>query len=209
MICQACGLNNRLRLNAMALRSIVQNFGTEPKIYATEQLTPFADYLRREHPSAEFSEFISPNARPGSVNEHGIRHEDVTALSYPDASFDVLICLEVLEHVPNYQAAIAEFSRVLRPGGYLLLSVPTALGSDENIVRARVTPDGAIVHICTPEYHGDPLNPENGILCFYHFGWKLLSEIKIAGFRDAFNDMYWSLLLGNIGSGQVLTTAIR
>jgi glycosyltransferase involved in cell wall biosynthesis/SAM-dependent methyltransferase len=41
-----------------------------------------------------------------------------------DASFDVVVCTEVLEHIRKPQAAIDEFFRVLRPGGVLLISVP-------------------------------------------------------------------------------------
>src|SRR4051812_8914731 len=52
---------------------------------------------------------------------------DITAIPVPDASYDVVLCTEVLEHVPDPVAAIREMSRVLRPGGRLLLSAP--LGS--------------------------------------------------------------------------------
>jgi len=41
-----------------------------------------------------------------------------------DKSLDGVICSEVLEHVPNYQAALDEFARVLRPGGKLLITSP-------------------------------------------------------------------------------------
>ena len=49
---------------------------------------------------------------------------NIVSIPVPDASFDVILCSEVLEHVPNPVAAIAEFSRVLRPGGTLLLTAP-------------------------------------------------------------------------------------
>lgn len=45
-------------------------------------------------------------------------------LPFPDASFDVVVCLEVLEHITAHEAAVAEFLRVLRPGGRLIISVP-------------------------------------------------------------------------------------
>lgn len=50
---------------------------------------------------------------------------DVQAMvSVPDATFDTVLCSEVLEHVPRPSAAIREFARVLLPGGTLLLTVP-------------------------------------------------------------------------------------
>lgn len=48
-------------------------------------------------------------------------------LPFNDKSFDVVICSEVLEHVPSYQQLIAELVRVLKPGGRLALSVPKYL----------------------------------------------------------------------------------
>jgi SAM-dependent methyltransferase len=41
-----------------------------------------------------------------------------------DASFDTVLCTQVLEHVPRPGAALAEIARVLAPGGHLILSVP-------------------------------------------------------------------------------------
>lgn len=47
---------------------------------------------------------------------------DVQALGLRDASFDVVLCTEVLEHLPEPQRAADEMFRVLRPGGTLLLT---------------------------------------------------------------------------------------
>lgn len=49
--------------------------------------------------------------------------EDATALSYPDASFDALVCANALHVMPHPERALAEMKRVLVPGGRLL--VPT------------------------------------------------------------------------------------
>ena len=51
---------------------------------------------------------------------------DATALSFEDNTFDAIICSEVLEHLPDYHAALAEMHRVLKPGGRLCVSVPHA-----------------------------------------------------------------------------------
>jgi SAM-dependent methyltransferase len=49
---------------------------------------------------------------------------DVTRLPFADGSFDLVICSEVLEHIPDHQRAIHEVVRVLKPGQTLVVSVP-------------------------------------------------------------------------------------
>jgi SAM-dependent methyltransferase len=52
---------------------------------------------------------------------------DATAMPFPDGWFDVIIAAEVLEHIPADQAALAEISRVLAPGGTAAVTVPAWL----------------------------------------------------------------------------------
>lgn len=47
---------------------------------------------------------------------------DGAELPFPDASFDCIFCVDVLEHLPNPERFVRQFERVLRPGGQLLLS---------------------------------------------------------------------------------------
>ncbi|MBL8297677.1 MAG: class I SAM-dependent methyltransferase [Rhodanobacteraceae bacterium] len=51
---------------------------------------------------------------------------DAQQLPFQDASFDCLVVLDVLEHLPRPQASLIEAARVLRPGGKVLLHVPFA-----------------------------------------------------------------------------------
>ena len=51
---------------------------------------------------------------------------DITAIPAPDASFDAILCSEVLEHVPEPTNALDEFTRLLKPGGRLILTAPFA-----------------------------------------------------------------------------------
>jgi len=51
-----------------------------------------------------------------------VEQADATALRYPDKSFDLVVSLGVWHHVGNWEAALRESARVLRPGGKLLLA---------------------------------------------------------------------------------------
>jgi SAM-dependent methyltransferase len=55
-------------------------------------------------------------------NPHADLHGSIDAIPVEDAAFDVALCLQVLEHVPDPAAAVRELRRVVRPGGRVLLS---------------------------------------------------------------------------------------
>ena len=43
-----------------------------------------------------------------------MEHFDITAIPHPDDSFDAILCIHVLEHVPDDRAAMRELARVLK-----------------------------------------------------------------------------------------------
>jgi len=51
---------------------------------------------------------------------------DILSIPLPDHSVDAIMCTEVLEHIPDPIGAIKEFSRLVKPGGYLLVTAPFA-----------------------------------------------------------------------------------
>ncbi|MGH8551113.1 MAG: class I SAM-dependent methyltransferase [Methylococcales bacterium] len=63
------------------------------------------------------------------LHAHGIHAELVTtnaaSIDFPDNSFDVVFCHQTLHHIVAQEAALAEFFRVLKPGGMLLLAEST------------------------------------------------------------------------------------
>jgi len=60
----------------------------------------------------------APSVRPGAVQGNAL------ALPFEDASFERIIASEVLEHIPEDGAAMAELARVLKPGGVMAVTVP-------------------------------------------------------------------------------------
>ncbi len=75
-----------------------------------------------------------------------------------DASFDLVVCTEVLEHITHHENALAEFLRVLRPGGRLIISVPDKVLED---AWAEVNRYGNPYHlrVPTPEEFAALLKP--------------------------------------------------
>ena len=207
LVCSSCGLNNRMRA---ALHFIEHNLGAlrSDVLYLTEQLTPMYTALTKRYPILLGSEFLSDGTPRGAHNSSRIRFEDVTKLTFEGESIDCILTFDVLEHVPDYHAAIREFFRCLRARGKILISIPFALYSAETVTRARLGSNGEIEHILVPSYHGDPLNA-TGILCFYDFGWDFLDELRDAGFVNSALHFYWSLEYGYLGHAQFLISAER
>ena len=54
-----------------------------------------------------------------------VRKGDVCALPFGDNSFDLVLATDIIEHVDDDQQAIREIQRVLKPGGHVLITVPT------------------------------------------------------------------------------------
>jgi SAM-dependent methyltransferase len=65
---------------------------------------------------------------------------DVVRMPFEDASFDIVLCSHVLEHVPDDRTAIAEIRRVLRPGGRAIIIVPVKIERTEEFLDPSPRP---------------------------------------------------------------------
>ena len=97
----------------------------------------------------------------------GALRGDATCLPFPDDSFDVVITSEVLEHIQDDVAAIAEMYRVLKPGGIFAVTVPSWL---PEVINWRLSSD----------YHA-PASP-GGHLRIYS-ATELSAKLRAAGLR--------------------------
>lgn len=118
--CPNCRALQRHRLMALYLRR-------HPEIWRGRDVLHFA-------PEKAIRTLLRPEAaRYVAADLDAARGDlplDIERMDLDDASFDLGLCSHVLEHVDDH-AALAEFHRVLRPGGRLLLMVPIIEGWDE------------------------------------------------------------------------------
>lgn len=205
LLCPGCHLNNRMRATIHLFEGLLTPT-RDSAIFLTEQMTPLFTAMKKRYPTAVGSEYLGDRVPFGESDASGIRNESVTQLTFPDASFDFVISLEVFEHVPDFRQCFRECRRVLKADGSLLFTVPFDLGRPDNLVRAVVDEAGEIQHLLPPEYHGDPLNDE-GCLAFYRFGWELLDQVREAGFDSVTCYTYWSRHFGYLGANLSLFIA--
>lgn len=66
-----------------------------------------------------------------NIKRANIYNDINKGLPFRDASFDTVLCTEVLEHIPEPDSLIAESNRVLRKEGYLILTTPQVWGLHE------------------------------------------------------------------------------
>ncbi len=104
------------------------------------------------------------------------RNEDLQHMTFPDASFDLVVTMDVFEHLPFPEQAFREIARTLKPGGAHIFTVPCDFSAD-TLIRASVTPTGELIHHLPAVYHGNPID-QKGSLVFRDWGRDLPSVIR-------------------------------
>jgi len=99
---------------------------------------PFQDILEVGGGESGLTALLYPNARVTNLDSNPEYNQalcnqqervrfvsgDATALSFTSYSFDAVTMFDLLEHIPDHKKAVSEGLRVLRPGGFLLVSSP-------------------------------------------------------------------------------------
>jgi SAM-dependent methyltransferase len=113
---------------------------------------------------------------PRGEYKSGYRSEDLSALTFPDESFDLFITQDVFEHVMEPGLAFKEIARVLKPGGAHIFSMPWYPELKITRRRAKVE-DGQIIYLEDPVYHGNPVDPKKGSLVTFDWGQDFVDFI--------------------------------
>jgi SAM-dependent methyltransferase len=98
---------------------------------------------------------------------------DMMAIAFPEATFDLVVHSDTLEHIPEPRRALAECRRVLAPGGFCCFSVPVVIG---RLSRSRA----GLPH----SYHGAPGIELEDFIVHTEFGADIWSYVLEAGFRS-------------------------
>ena len=227
-LCRQCGSSNRKRQIAwVATRAVARSLQRPVEslrdlarvpgltVYNTETEGCLHEALK-DAPGYRASEYFGPGYESGT-SVRGIRHEDLTRLSFESGSFDLVLTTDVLEHVPDPYAAHAEIYRVLRPGGRHVFTVPFVTTSALDLVTAEPDANGNPVFLGEPLYHEDPVRPE-GIPVYRVFGLEMIVALGRIGFIPHVYDLHRpdagilqqpAVFRGHHGTGTIVFDAVR
>jgi hypothetical protein len=121
----------------------------------------------------------------------GVRCENLENQTFPDASFDLVITMDVMEHVFHPDEAHREIWRTLKPHGFHIHTTPIYPDVATTKIVATIADDGKVTHLETPEYHGNPVD-NKGALVTVRYGQdigELISkwapfDVEIRRFND-------------------------
>lgn len=184
-VCPTCRISSRMRFAVDVLEAAALPSGAS--VYITENKTKLSECLQKKEVMLQASEFLSRDALPGAERD-GTRHEDLHALTFQRDSFEMVICLDVLEHVEDPMTCLSELHRVLKTGALGVVTFPFFDRLPRTRVRAKYV-DGVLSNVEAPVFHSDWHGGQN--LVFHDFGWDFV-ERALAAFPGSVFVDYWS-----------------
>jgi len=168
--CELCNSIPRQRHVQHILNTVIPGW-KEMRIHES---SPCADYLKKVAPGYTASQYF-PEKDPGeSVGE--FTNQNLESLSFSDNTFDIFLSQDVLEHVFNPKMAIQEMLRVVKPGGYVIFTIPIFHGKS-TLQRAKLNNTDEIEYLADAVYHGNPID-KDGSLAVWDYGDDIVDQFK-------------------------------
>ncbi len=135
---------------------------------------------------------------PLGTTANGFRCEDLHKQTFENEIFDIVVTLDVMEHVNDPELVLKDIARTLKPGGLYVFTTPTY---KYNVVTKRkaLYDESGVVHFDgDPEYHGNPVDGDGSPVTF-HYGYDFAELInRWTGF-DVEVTRFWDETRGVIG----------
>lgn len=182
IVCKGCGFGGRQRHMYGTIKKVMKSVELKHRMIY-EQVTEFKRRIDLDFGEFAGSEFLDPDFVSGQYYPYSgteIIHQDMLSTSYDSNTFDLIVSLDVLEHVRSIPLALAESYRIMKHGGIYLLTVPF-YDQRSTEIRADII-DNNVVHYLPPAYHGNPVSGD-GALVFTDPGVELLDMMRDAGFE--------------------------
>jgi hypothetical protein len=133
-VCPRCGAQERHRALWLYMRERTALF-RRPQLSILHWAPEYA--LQRSLGALPNAAYVSADLE----GHEAMQHMDMTDVPFKDGAFDLIVCVHVLEHVPDDRRAMREMVRVLKPGGVALLLVPIVLEQPTLEDPSIVTPE--------------------------------------------------------------------
>jgi SAM-dependent methyltransferase len=176
LVCPNCGSVVRERALGLILNELLPNW-RELSIHESSPVQRgLSARMAREAPHYVASNYFPLKAFGTTVK--GFRNENLEDQTFDSEVFDLVITLDVMEHVFHPDMVYSEIYRTLKKGGYYLHTFPIR----KYLVEARkalaeLNSDGSVNHLtATPEYHGNPID-DKGALVTQDYGYDISKQI--------------------------------
>lgn len=124
-VCPGCNSQSRHRMIMLYLRNETDIFVAKARVL---HIAP-EHFLVKQLVKNKSLDYVTADL----CSPYAEEKIDVTDIPFPENSFDIVICLHVLEHIVDDAKAMAEICRVLKAGGWALVQVPIRYSSDATI----------------------------------------------------------------------------
>jgi SAM-dependent methyltransferase len=168
----------RFGIEAASIAELVERIG-HVTILDTDAFSPITRILER-NVSYRASSYV-PGRPFGLLDDNKTYNIDLQAIGFPDATFDMILTTDVMEHVRDVERANREIFRCLKPGGAHIFTVPFA--NPRMLTRTLIdtsTPDD--IYLDLPQLHGDD-HFGSGIPAYRIYGWDFLDHLRDIGFE--------------------------
>ena len=179
--CKTCQMSKRVRMLLWSIRRLFPGSGGI-RVLHFNQINHLGPALRALGDVTEtcYQPGIERGAKVGELV-----NEDICELTFPTNHFDLAIHSETLEHLFDFNKALREVERVLKPGGAQIYTVPL-LQNRSTRQRMQLAADDRILHLLPPSYHGN----EGEFPVVWEFGRDFFEQRKL-NISELHYDNYW------------------